>query len=237
MKRVITLLLLLLSSATQSLADELIRPEGSGPFPAVILMHSCGGIRPYHVDWGGFLRDNGYVSIVVDSFGPRGIEQMCSNRSSAAPGAVPDRVKDAYKALAYLKTLPFVDGQRVAVMGWSHGGTTALEAVTGEHVEKFSAAVALYPDCRDSQAASKLPSLILVGDYDDWTPSKNCEAIKARTPSINLKVYPSTYHSFDDPRFLRGTAYVGHMLQYNELATRDAHAQVLQFLGKYLGKP
>src|SRR5207247_789901 len=58
---------------TTTVAGTLFKPDGSGPFPAVVLLHGCGGIRPHFVQWAGAIRDMGYVALLVDSFRPRGI--------------------------------------------------------------------------------------------------------------------------------------------------------------------
>ena len=67
------------------------------------------------------------------------------------------RAYDAYATLAYLRTLPFVDGKHVGVMGGSHGGTTTLVVDTvpisaaaplaAERLNGFAAAIAFYPGC------------------------------------------------------------------------------------------
>jgi dienelactone hydrolase len=212
---------------------QLTRPDGPGRFPAVVLMHGCGGVRPFHIAWGERLKAAGYVALVVDSFGPRGIGNICNNGSPL----VPARIEDAYTALHYLKGLAFVDGSRIALMGWSHGAWTTLEAVATPHPESFKAAIAMYPLCRDAVTVLTVPTLVLVGAFDDWTPAKPCESLNARIPSLDLTVYPGVHHGFDDPRFNRGGIVDhGHRLEYNNVAAQDAHEQVLRFLSQQLGK-
>ena len=57
----------------------LFKPDGTGPFPGVVLLHGCGGIRPHFVQWAGTIRDMGYVALLVDSFRPRGISGICAS--------------------------------------------------------------------------------------------------------------------------------------------------------------
>lgn len=48
----------------------LAKPEGSGPFPAVVLLHTCGGVQPHVlVDWPAYLVSIGYVALTVDPYG------------------------------------------------------------------------------------------------------------------------------------------------------------------------
>ena len=64
------------------------RPDGEGPFPAVVLLHTCGGLGPHvAVDWPRFLSGIGYVALAVDSFGSRGLGPCPNGLSPPAPGA------------------------------------------------------------------------------------------------------------------------------------------------------
>src|SRR5690242_499810 len=58
----------------------LFKPDGAGPFPGVVLLHGCGGIRPHFVQWAGAIRDMG----LVDSFRPRGISGICASSQTMA---------------------------------------------------------------------------------------------------------------------------------------------------------
>lgn len=89
------------------------------------------------------------------------------------------RVNDAYGALEFLTTLGFVDSRRVALMGFSAGGIAVLQAVQLGAAEalmkqKFQAAIAYYPSCSVTSGEMAVPTLILVGERDDWTPAAAC---------------------------------------------------------------
>jgi dienelactone hydrolase len=140
----------------------LLRPDGAGPFPAVVVMHDCSGLGPRSSGapgrWSQDLVQQGYVVLIPDSFTPRGYpDGVCripGTETRSANGYA--RAADAYGALAALRALPFVDGSRVGLMGNSHGGWTVLAAMTSEAGDDarekpkrhgFSAALALYPSC------------------------------------------------------------------------------------------
>lgn len=54
----------------------LAKPPGEGPFPAVALLHTCGGLTSVTtLDWPEYLTGLGYVTLSVDSFGSRGIKR------------------------------------------------------------------------------------------------------------------------------------------------------------------
>jgi len=61
-------------ASPQPLQGYLRQPNSAGPSPAVVLLHSCNG-NWARLDerWGKRIADWGYVTLTVDSFGPRGI--------------------------------------------------------------------------------------------------------------------------------------------------------------------
>jgi dienelactone hydrolase len=153
---------------------------------------------------------------------------------------VSDRVWDAFGALAYLRSLPFVDPDRIGVMGWSHGGSTALRA-SAKRLQPpgggFQMAVAFYPWCSGDLSSDTIPVLLLLGKSDDWTPAvpcvENATRVQQAGAAVLWIVYPGAYHGFDVPR--PGRMYFGHYLDYNPWAARDAEARVRTFLAQYLG--
>jgi dienelactone hydrolase len=219
-----------------TLTGKLSRPNGEGPFPAVVLLHGCSGSHSREDIWAGRLRRLGYVALQVDSLGPRGKSNICGK-----PYAVPPwmRAQDAYDAKSYLATLPFVDGNRIAVMGWSHGGNSTLETAKRNLIEEkpFSAAIAFYPYCGHYKwSYFNAPLLILVGEKDDWTPAYLCTSALppegTTTHELTLKIYPGSYHTFD--MRVKPRVYLGHHLEYNRAAEADAIVRVKEFLAKYL---
>src|SRR6202171_333494 len=97
--------------------------NGAGPSPAVVLLHSCNG-NWGRLDkrWGKRVASWGYVTLTVDSFGPRGLKSCGENAPS-------DLALDAFRALDFLVREPAVDPARVAVLGFAQGGRVALMSV------------------------------------------------------------------------------------------------------------
>src|SRR5437899_3161608 len=112
---------------TIAISGDLDFPSGAGPFPAVILAHGCGGIGVVQTAWAQVLRQWGYATFVVDSFRGRGLAEVCT---SAATLTGIQRIPDAYGALRVLATHPRIDARRVALMGFSHGGSLPLRPLT-----------------------------------------------------------------------------------------------------------
>jgi dienelactone hydrolase len=216
------------------------KPEGAGPFPAVIGLHGCAGMpdatKQRLVDelvaWG-------YVALLVDSFGTRRIDHDCFKGFLAIA-----RISDAYGALAFLAGQTFVDPQRVAAVGFSKGGWVALSVSESNYSFKissnlrFRAAVAFNPPCRDAGARPLIPTLILIGTLDEWTPAAGCsekiDAWGTEEVPINLVVYPSVHHGFYYQELQPGRAMFGRWLEYNEEAAADATHRMQEFLKRHL---
>ena len=215
------------------LTGKLTKPQGNGPFPAVVLLHGCGGFREYQDVWAEKLAGWGYVAFQVDSFRPRGISSICEDLSLIT-SLIYKRAQDAYDAKTYLTGLPFVDRNRVGVMGWSHGGWTTISVVDQRRDDPFRSAIAFYPYCDRMLFDFNAPLLILIGKKDDWTPAGMC-SLRMRSGQtgheVTLKVYPNAYHAFDGEGV--DMVVAGHKLLYNPVAGADAIVQVKGFLEKH----
>jgi len=217
-------------------------PEGEGPFPAVVILHTCAGIKDNDKAWEGRFLSWGYATIMPDSFGPRGFSNVCGTTKVTSS----DRARDAYGALLYLRTHPKIDPNRIGVFGESHGGGGLLEALdeTSETLvppsgERFGAGVAIYPYCGwQTEIEPNADLLILVGDKDDWTPANLCENMveqieKLETPfKTELKIYKGATHSFDINR--SPIIYQGHSMRFSPVATEDAIARTKRFFEENL---
>ena len=138
----------------------------------------------------------GYVALFVDDFATRGLKETCAVDFKQA-------LPDADGALAYLRRLSYVDPDKIAVVGFSQGGDTALKIAAGG-AAGFKAAAAFYPPCANLDgAALGIPTLILVGAKDEVTPAADCaELAKRQAPSmVKFVVYPGAAHAFDLPEF------------------------------------
>lgn len=221
------------------------KPDGNGPFPAVIVLHDCGGVEGHVTRWAKLLVSWGYVAIVPDSFGSRALPRnQC--QSVDAVGAA-QRVQDTIGAAEYLSTLAYVQKDRIGVIGFSHGGWTIMKGVQENAYWSsygIKAAVAVYPYCSPQDSKVAVPLLILIGENDDWTPVSRCQAAigASKEPSlITMKVYPGAYHSFDRDRpttWIQGQGEGGRTttrkLEYNATAARDSEVQARAFFDKKL---
>ena len=118
----------------------LARPQGAGPFSAVVLLHGCGGFHSSMISWADRLSRYGYAALAIDSFGPRGMDDHCGGFFFHEQAA------DGYAALSYLTAKSFVravacrahgffDGRRVGSGGSGEGahGTALRGEVPRRH--------------------------------------------------------------------------------------------------------
>jgi dienelactone hydrolase len=227
---------------TSSIQGYLSKPDGDGPFPAVVYLHGCSGLGPAaRKRFSDLMTQWGYVLLAVDSFATRGIKEACDR-------PMPDRMADAWGALWYLSRLRFVDRDRIAAVGSSQGGIITMRLASTYDVKlfdtpdglNFKAAVAFYPRCSVATRGLALPTLIFIGELDDWTPAENCErwmTVRAgRGAPVKLVVYPGAYHAFDFPGLRNGAYHFGHWLKYDPEAAQASTEEMRDFLAAHLAK-
>ena len=228
-----------------TLGGDLYTPRSRGPHPAVILLHGCGGVAPNAEAWALWLQSEGYAALVLDSFTARGLRTVCAD-PRVLTGAM--RAGDVFAAMSKLKTTGGIDPNRIAAMGFSHGGVTVLAAwrIHAHHPdETLRAIIAVYPGCGGALASATAPPvLMLVGGQDDWAPPENCQRLAetARTAGLpmSIVVYPEARHGFDSAH-LRRRVYVpvarggkGATVEYNPKAHEDSEKQVKRFLAEHV---
>ncbi|WP_432470280.1 dienelactone hydrolase family protein [Amphritea sp. HPY] len=218
------------------------KPEGGGPFPAVIIAHGCFGVEPNHHIWAQRLNDWGYVAIIVDSFSSRDVSTVCESPNQVSPET---RACDIYGAAAYLRKQSFVRPDKIAMIGFSHGGWSALYVAQDYLPEQakeapIQAVVSYYPWCESSSLKTTAsPLLILSGKADDWTPVKRCyDYIDAQDRgyrnNISLKVFDKAYHGFDDSSMIPPVIYEGYTIAYDQGAAENSIDAAKAFLERHL---
>lgn len=213
----------------KSLQAALYRPAGNGPFPAVVAIHGCeglkgsnGAIRPSLDEWGRHLAADGFLVLFPDSYASRGLSSQCREKvSKVRPDR--ERVTDIRAARDWLQKQDYVRKDRIALLGWDNGAIGVLWAVRpnlepDDEQPDFRSAAVLYPGCRrlnDTAWSTRIPTLVLIGALDDWTPARNCELMVAgargRSARAVIVKYKGAHHAFDRDnqpvRQLRGVAF------------------------------
>jgi dienelactone hydrolase len=100
-----------------------------------------------------------------------------------------------------------IDGARIAVLGNSHGGSTAAYVTRVEYERLYPGLLAVsvdyYGPCGNAPDHGTVPLLALAGEADDWGSSaSNCRAFGGRlkpTQPFEIHTYPGVVHAFDNP--------------------------------------
>jgi len=231
---------------------EIVTPEGAGPFPVVLQLHGCAGIRaPFQQQWAEIANGAGYAAVIVDSNGARGmdraagLEQVCGGKTLLGQ----ERAGDIAAALEILKQDQRLDLSRLALAGWSHGAWTVMDYLTLDlaktappgfvrpltNVPDVDAAVLFYPYCgvgaRSRYAAwtQRPKTLALIAGADEVVKAPQCiryfEKRERADDHLEIVVYPDANHVFDDP-FLEPD----YIHWYNEEYFNDAARRYEAFL-------
>lgn len=173
---------------TKTVAAALFKPEGAGPYPAVVYMSECWGLNDA-VDAAqqkAVVDHNlgqGRAVLILNSFTPRGFDTgVCDRVGDTSVYA--NRADDAYAAYRVLAEMPEIDARRVFLQGYGNGAIAATMAVDPNVADNhgggvFAGVVAYYPYCMNDMKVSA-PTLIVVGDRDEATPSTLCAGLKDR---------------------------------------------------------
>jgi dienelactone hydrolase len=233
-------------TAGGGIEGHLAKPTGDGPFPAVVVLPDCIGLTP-------FVRETltvrlaswGYVALVIDSWTTRNAQAGCFLNGQEPPGV--DRVADAYGGLFYLAGLPFVQRDRVGLLGFATGGVFVLtlaepqtqSSVVNSENLSFKGGVVYYAPCAELIQKPAFPLLILVG-RDDQRTGAHCEEGARSTSTegnpVEVHVYPGVKHGFADPHWGPPGEILGFPAAYDPKAAEDALARAHEFLDRTLGR-
>jgi dienelactone hydrolase len=95
------------------------KPDASPPYPAVIILQSCGGTKNFLFDWARKFNNRGYASLIVQSLEASGKSQCEQpfNRYTVLSSVA----SNAYGALDYLREKPSIQKNKIAIIGFSMG--------------------------------------------------------------------------------------------------------------------
>jgi dienelactone hydrolase len=248
------------AAAGEQVWGYLQKPEGQGPVPAVILLHGCSGLGNGFPTWEKFFLDMGVATLAVDSFGPRGVREICSDFNRVSTQT---RTGDAYGALAFLAGRPDLQPDRIMLLGFSHGGGVTLDAVSSvgrshypdlpKAAPTFRAAAAFYPPCGEKsrmQACYRTPVLLLLGANDDICPAADCQKLADSHqdgPPMQAMIFPGALHGFASPdlprtyrpNFINRNSPTGNgaTVGGDAVATAKAKIQIESFVRRFVLAP
>lgn len=240
------------------------KPEGSGPFPAIVLGPTCAGVGAHLSYWIQHGIQAGYVMMVLDSLSQRGESNICGRRSKVT---FLEGTKDALDALEHLGKLPYVDRNRIAYWGYSWGGGvayllasqnfSAVFRIQNPSKTRYAATVGFYPVCYH-RAWGAVPStsfmrpdtdrpiLSLFAEEDHEEPVAECtkrlEDLQKKGAPVTWHVFPKTAHAWDQPAISGVYTKMpwmdaGGRFFYDKEVTDLSRIRAFEFLAKQFSAP
>ena len=128
----------------------LMRPRNASPEkPAPAIVYPHGGPTSFYGDeWDGhaqYFVDKGYAWLAINFRGSTGYGRDFERANHGVWGV--EDTKDCLAAADYLRTLDWIDGERLGIFGASYGSYLALLSVTDDPGHRYRCAVAKYGDC------------------------------------------------------------------------------------------
>ncbi len=199
------------------------RPETNESRPAIVVLHGRRGPIDIDGSWDRVerLAQDGFVACVPDLYhrftGDRGPIEAQEARIDCTDA---EYLADVDETVAYLRSLPYVDGTRIGVVGFCMSGRIALSYAA----EREPGAVALfhgglYPRDFDGEFEGQEPILNLIpkiscpvlgqfGELDPRVPVPNVyrfrDAMKEQGKRFEMRIYPDTDHAWLN---LKSSAY------------------------------
>lgn len=209
----------------------LARPEGDGPFPAIVLVHEWWGLSDWVKQNANRFAAQGYVALAVDLYGGKATDdpQVAHELMRALDQS--EAVNDLKGGVAYLQAQPFVaKGKKLGVIGWCMGGGYARELA--EASEAIGPTAICYGSITtEPQALARLkdkPILGIFGADDRGIPAAKVEQfgqlLKKQGTMAHVWIYPHAGHAFMRP----GGP------QYSEKAALEAWEKIDQFFQQHL---
>jgi dienelactone hydrolase len=227
------------------------RPETAVRAPVVLMMHGCGGMRPFQDDIAEAAVRAGAVAVQIDSYAPRRI-----GRASAIATVCTgmrfhgrERAGDLYASVAWARRQAWADPDRIVAIGWSHGGWTIMDALalrSGAEMERFTglsglgdeplqglagamlvypyAGVGTYVGRRAWRMTPRSVAIVAENDYIVGPTRRTLERQRARGAPLNIVVFENATHAFEDEHA------EDPRVRYNPAATARERAMLAEMI-------
>jgi carboxymethylenebutenolidase len=178
------------------------KPDGAGPFPAVIMLHEWWGLNAYIKQQADTLAKEGYAVFAPDLYDgkvatdPKTAGQYMNEVDQAKA------TKTLNASYQWVRSQPFSKGKKIGSVGWCMGGGNSLQLGLNEPID----AVVVYYGMveKDPAVLKKLkgPLLGIFADRDGWiTPAlvKDFETALKATPVKHEIHHYDADHAFANP--------------------------------------
>jgi dienelactone hydrolase len=227
------------------------RPDGAGPFPVVLMLHGCGGQRPFQNDMARVAAEAGAAVVQVDSYAPRRISRVAAIATVCTGAQLHgrERAGDLFAAMAWARAQSWADSERVVAMGWSHGAWTIMDSLalrsgaemrraTGlddlpdEPLHGLAGALIVYPYAsvgsyvgrRDWRLSPRSVAVLCGRDYIVGTPRGPLERQRARGAPLEIHFFDDATHAFEDE------LAEDPRVRYNPAATQREYALLREMI-------
>jgi carboxymethylenebutenolidase len=216
-------------SGAEEVSAFLAEPEGSGPFPAMVVIHEWWGLNERIKEVAKEFASKGYVALAVDLY--RGRATSDANEAHELYRGLPqDRaLRDLQAAVAYLQSRPNVKKDKIGSIGWCMGGGYSLSLAANNPA--LAACVIYYGQLITDQEALKktsAPTIGFFGEDDRGIPVESVrafeKAMRELGKNIEIHIYPGAGHAFA----LSGST------SYRETAANDAWQRTWEFIATHL---
>ena len=207
----------------------LVQPSGTGPFPAVLVVHENRGLNPYIEDVARRAAVEGFIALAPDGLFPAGgypgnDDDGRTLQSSLDPGKLRT---DMLNSARFLKAHKLSTG-KLGVTGfcWGGGTTNYLAVALGGDLQ---AGVPYYGAAPETAGVAKIKAPLLIQyaendpGVDGMWPAYEA-ALKAAGASYQMFMYPGTLHGFHNNSTPR----------YSEAAAKLAWERTIAFFKKNL---
>ncbi len=219
-------------SGDETVQGILFTPSGTGPFPAIIVIHEWWGLNDWVKEQASKLAAQGYAALAIDLYRGR-VAKTPDEAHEIMRGVPEDRAKrDLHAAFEFLAAQPNVKKDRIGAIGWCMGGGYSLDVALEEPT--LAADVVNYGHlATDPEALKKInsPILGLFGAQDRGIPAADVrkfgETLDGMGKKIEIKIYDDAGHGFQNPNNKDG---------YRPADAADAQKRITDFLAMTLKK-
>ena len=208
----------------------LAEPEGSGPFPALIVIQEWWGLNDWITENANMFAEKGYVALAVDLY--RGKSATSPDEAHELMRGLPEdrAIRDLKAAFTFLHERENVNKEKIGSIGWCMGGGYSLQ--TALNVPELKASVVCYGRLVTDESTVRKINCPLLGIFGEMDRGITPEDVKEFEESLNKEgkknniiIYRNVGHAFMNPNNKQG---------YNKEITDKAWNEIFTFLDQNL---
>jgi carboxymethylenebutenolidase len=207
----------------------LAKPNEAGRYPGVIVIHEIWGLVDHIKDVSSRLAREGYVALAVDLFEEKIVSKLEEGRILREKFTEEKILGDLNGAFNYLKTLSYVNQNRIGSVGFCMGG--GLSLLLACHNRELAAPVIFYgrnPSPIELVKNLQCPILANYAGADMAITEADINLLKQTLAKygkkFDIKVYPGAPHAF----------FNDTKESYRPEAAKDAWQRTLKFFNEQL---